>query len=171
MVSVVMGVLDHLALVGAQGVAGNDIACVQVADVELAAGLQNAHPGLLPGHGHRVLVGLPGDQAGLVGSTCLVGQRLHASWREVGLQVFSLIPFEAFPGWFAGGSVNTDIGYTLNPVLHVLAYVFLISEDFTVEAILLDVLHAGFHLALALWIVAFAGMDPEPDRDGILVEP
>ncbi|OBX64013.1 hypothetical protein A9299_10375 [Moraxella osloensis] len=80
MIAVVMGVLDHLAFIGTQRMAGNDVACVQVADVELAAGLQNAHPGLLPGHGHRVLVGLPGDQAGLVGPTCLVGHRLHASW-------------------------------------------------------------------------------------------
>lgn len=66
--------------------------------------------------------------------------------------------------------MDADIGHALNPVLHVLAHVFLIPEGFTVESILLDVLHAGFHLALALRIVGFAGMDPEPRRGGIIME-
>ncbi len=85
--------------------------------------------------------------------------------------MFSLIPFEAFPRWFAGGAVDADIGHALNPVLHVLTHVFLIPEDFTVEAILLDVLNTGFHLALALRVIAFAGMDPESSRGGILMKP
>ena len=42
--------------------------------------------------------------------------------------MFPLIPFEAFPGWFAGGAVDADIGHALNPVLHVLTHVFLIRH-------------------------------------------
>ena len=53
--------------------------------------------------------------------------------------MFSLIPFEAFPGGLSGGAVDADIGYALKPVLHVLAHVLLVPEDLTVKAILLDV--------------------------------
>ena len=68
-------------------------------------------------------------------------------------------------------AVDADIAHALNPVLHVLAHVFLILEYLSVKAVLLDLLYAGFHLALVLRVIAFTGMDPEPSSDRILMEP
>lgn len=75
-----------------------------------------------------------------------------------------------FPRRFTGGAVGAEMGHLIDPVLDVFTHMRLIPEDFAVKAILLDVLHAGFHLALALRVIAFTGMDAEPGCGGIRVE-
>ena len=59
MVSVMIVVLDHLALDLAQVVDGDELNALQVMDQLLAVLCADTHTSLLPGHGDRVLVGPP----------------------------------------------------------------------------------------------------------------
>ena len=62
-----VGVLDDRALTAGESMARDDRPARQVADEQVAIPLDDTDPGAWIGQGDRVLVGLPGDQSGLVG--------------------------------------------------------------------------------------------------------
>ncbi len=66
--------------------------------------------------------------------------------------------------------METHVGDLFQPVLHMLANMGLIAEGLPVEAVIFDILHPGFHFALALRVVAFASVDAEPRCRGIRME-
>lgn len=63
------------------------------------------------------------------------------------------------------------IGYGFQPVQHMLTQMLLITKHFAIQTVPFDILDAGLDLALALGVVAFAGVDAKPCRSCILVEP
>src|SRR5690606_13790501 len=75
-VAIVVVVLDYPALLGAEGMHGNPLTAFQVADQQLPGGLAYAHRGALIRHRHRVLIGPPADQPGLVGPALRAGLSL-----------------------------------------------------------------------------------------------
>src|SRR3546814_14895262 len=67
-------------------------------------------------------------------------------------------------------AVHACVGDSLEPIIQVLSDGGLVLEVLAVEAVTLDVLDPGLHLALALRVIALAGMDGVPDGIRILVE-
>src|SRR3546814_14110066 len=67
-------------------------------------------------------------------------------------------------------AVHACVGDSLEPIIQVLSDGGLVLEVLAVEAVTLDVLDPGLHLALALRVIALAGMDAVPDGSRILVE-
>src|SRR5690554_4145676 len=171
MVTVVVGVFDQLAFAAGQLVPDDDLATVQVGNVQLVTAFLYAYTALLPCHRHRVLVGLPGDQTGLVHLAGGMGLSCDTGRRQVRFELGELIANKTLAGRLTGGSMSAYIGYSFQPVQHMLAQMLLITKRLAIEAVPFDILDAGLDLAFALWVVALTGVDTKSSRSCILVEP
>src|SRR5680860_73293 len=141
-------ILDHPALVATQAMGGNEFTALQIMDQQLIILLIDANPRPLPSHGYRVLVGLPGDQSGLVdltrlGTHCHVQQALRDQVRS---ELTAFLSFEMYARLLSCCAMYADIGHRLKPVMEMMPNGFLILEAFAVQAIALDVFHSRLHL-------------------------
>src|SRR5690606_30122076 len=151
---------------------GDELTALQVMDQQLVVLCAATDTGLLPSHGYRILVSLPGDQPGLVDLarfSCR-HQVQQALRDQIGLELAALQRLEMLPRMLSGRAVHTRIGYGLKPVMQMLVNGVLVRKLLAIETVTLDVLDAGLHLALALRVIALTGMDTIASRGCILVE-
>lgn len=124
------------------------------------------------GHGHRVFVGLPGDQAGLVGLARDYGSLrvIDTGWGQVRLHSGLFLAVAESTRQLAGAAVPPLVGGLVQPVGQGLLQVLPAGEGFAVQAVVLDIFDPGLDLALAFRIVAFAGPDRKAGRGRTLME-
>src|SRR5690606_41595048 len=81
-----------------------------------------------------------------------------------------LFSLKVRPRPLARRAMAACIGDIVQPLLDVLSHGRFAGEALAIQAVLLDVLHAGFHLALALRVVTLTGVDPVASGGGVLME-
>ena len=148
--------------------AGDLLPALQVQEHQLTGFGTHPYPATLVGHRCRVLVGPPREQPGLVHLAGLGGRLGRQGGRgEIGPELGLLVALETHLGRLAGGAVPTDVGDLVQPLPDMSLKVVPVIEDLAGKRVALDVLDPGLDLALALGVVALAGMDAEPGGGGV----